>query len=164
VLLALEALKKKTRARRLRRSGSRNAGFRIGAGVGGRGVGLATIAAAVGIPSVISCKRYGRREDGVSDRDFLDEIVDERTERNPAFPSLVGAAERRRRLLRALAHEREQLQLSQTAVAAAMRTSQSAVARLEKSATDTKLSTVDRFAAALGYRLEYRLVRDRRAG
>jgi ribosome-binding protein aMBF1 (putative translation factor) len=95
--------------------------------------------------------------------DFLDEILAERTEQNPEFPSLVDAAARRRKLLRDLAREREQLQLSQTAVAAAMRTSQSAVARLESSATDTKLSTVDRFAAALGYRLEYRLVPDARA-
>jgi ribosome-binding protein aMBF1 (putative translation factor) len=92
------------------------------------------------------------------DRDFLDEIVDERAERNPEFPALVEAAERRRELLHTLAREREQRKLSQTAVAAAMHTSQSAVARLESSATDTKLSTVERFAGALGYRLEYRLV------
>jgi predicted transcriptional regulator len=72
---------------------------------------------------------------------------------------LVEAAERRRELLRSLAREREERSLSQTALAAAMNTSQSAVARLENSATDTKLSTVERFAAALGYRVEYRLVR-----
>jgi ribosome-binding protein aMBF1 (putative translation factor) len=92
------------------------------------------------------------------ERDFLDTIVDERTERNPEFPTLVEAAQRRRELLRTLAREREERKLSQTAVAAAMHTSQSAVARLESSATDTKLSTVERFAGALGYRLEYRLV------
>jgi ribosome-binding protein aMBF1 (putative translation factor) len=92
------------------------------------------------------------------DRDFLDTIIDERTERNPEFPALVDAAKRRRDLLYTLARERERRNLSQTAVAAAMRTSQSAVARLESSATDTKLSTVERFAGALGFRLEYRLV------
>jgi transcriptional regulator with XRE-family HTH domain len=90
----------------------------------------------------------------------LDEIVEERTERNPGFPALVEAAERRRQLLRELAREREQSRLSQTAVAAAMHTSQSAVARLETSAADTKLSTVERYAAALGCRVEYRLVKD----
>ncbi len=92
-------------------------------------------------------------------RDFLDEVIEERTGRNPEFPSLVEAAERRRELLRRLAREREERSLSQTALAAAMNTSQSAVARLENSATDTKLSTLERFAAALGYRVEYRLVR-----
>jgi ribosome-binding protein aMBF1 (putative translation factor) len=92
-------------------------------------------------------------------RDFLDEVIEERTGRNPEFPALVEAAERRRELLRSLAREREERSLSQTALAAAMNTSQSAVARLENSATDTKLSTVERFAAALGYRVEYRLVR-----
>jgi len=92
-------------------------------------------------------------------RDFLDEVIEERTGSNPEFPALVEAAERRRELLRSLAREREERSLSQTALAAAMNTSQSAVARLENSATDTKLSTVERFAAALGYRVEYRLVR-----
>jgi ribosome-binding protein aMBF1 (putative translation factor) len=92
-------------------------------------------------------------------RDFLDEVIEERTGRNPEFPSLVEAAERRRELLRRLAREREERSLSQTALAAAMNTSQSAVARLENSATDTKLSTLERFAGALGYRVEYRLVR-----
>jgi transcriptional regulator with XRE-family HTH domain len=95
------------------------------------------------------------------DRDFLDEFIDDRTRRNPAFPALVEAAERRRELLHALARKREERHLSQTAVAAAMQTSQSAVARLESSAADTKLSTVERFAAALGCRIEYRLVRDK---
>jgi ribosome-binding protein aMBF1 (putative translation factor) len=94
----------------------------------------------------------------MADQDFLDTIIDERTARNPEFPALVEAAQRRRELLRTLAREREERNLSQTAVAAAMRTSQSSVARLETSATDTKLSTVERFAGALGYQLEYRLV------
>jgi DNA-binding XRE family transcriptional regulator len=95
-----------------------------------------------------------------SDRDLLDEIIDERTERNHAFPALVDAAERRRELLRQLARRRAEQELSQTAVAAAMHTSQSAVARLETSAADTKLSTVERYAAVLGCRVEYHLVQD----
>lgn len=39
-----------------------------------------------------------------------------------------------------------------------MRTSQPTLARLETTAADTKLSTVERFAGALGYNVEYHLV------
>jgi predicted transcriptional regulator len=39
-----------------------------------------------------------------------------------------------------------------------MKTSQPALARLETTAADTKLSTVERYAAALGYAVEYHLV------
>lgn len=92
------------------------------------------------------------------DRDFLDEVVEERTARNPEFPALVQAAERRRQLLGALAERRRQREQSQTAVAAAMQSSQSSIARLETSASDARLSTLDRYAHALGYRLEYSLV------
>jgi ribosome-binding protein aMBF1 (putative translation factor) len=94
-------------------------------------------------------------------RDFLDEIIDERGERNPEFPDLVDAALRRRQLLRELAGRREKLGLSQTVVAARMGTSQSAVARLEAGEMDAKLSTVERFAAALGQKVEWRVAKVR---
>ncbi|HEU4973843.1 MAG TPA: helix-turn-helix domain-containing protein [Baekduia sp.] len=76
----------------------------------------------------------------------------------PVSPALVAAAERRRELFRMLAEKRKAQALSQTAAAAAMYTSQSALARLESSAADTKLSTLERYAAALGCRVEYKLV------
>jgi Helix-turn-helix len=90
--------------------------------------------------------------------DALDEMIIEFTGANPAFPQLLLAAERRRALLRTLAEQRKGRKLSQTRVAAAMRTSQPTLARLETTAADTKLSTVERFADALGYSLEYHLV------
>ncbi len=95
-------------------------------------------------------------------RDFLNEIVGQRSRRSPDFPQLIEAARRRRQLLRELAARREQLGLSQTAVAARMGTSQSAVARLEAGEIDAKLSTIERFAAALGQRVEWRIAKARR--
>lgn len=96
------------------------------------------------------------------DMDALDEMIAEFSERNPDFPKLLEAAERRRKLLRTLAERRREQDLSQTEVAAVMRTSQPALARLEGAASDAKLSTIERFAAALGYQIEYRLVPARR--
>lgn len=92
------------------------------------------------------------------DEDFLDELIRVRTARNPAFPSLVDAATQRRALLHALAEARVNAGLTQTEAAALMGTSQSQVARLESGAGDTKLSTVERLAMAVGKRLEWRLV------
>jgi ribosome-binding protein aMBF1 (putative translation factor) len=87
--------------------------------------------------------------------DFLDELIDERAAANPAFAGMVEAAYERRRLLRALAKRREELGLSQTQVAARMGTSQSSVARLESGEADARLSTIERFSAALGVRLNW---------
>jgi DNA-binding XRE family transcriptional regulator len=90
-------------------------------------------------------------------RDFLDELIAERRNRNPAFPELVEAARERRRVLRHLAEERSRLGLTQTEVAALMGTSQSSVARVEAGRADVKLSTVERYAASLGRKIEWRL-------
>jgi predicted transcriptional regulator len=92
------------------------------------------------------------------ERDFLDELVDERTARNSAFPELMDAARRRRELLRALAAQRTERRISQTQLAASMRTSQSTLARLETTAADTKLSTIERYAHALGMSVQYHLI------
>ena len=79
-------------------------------------------------------------------------LADEATHR-PA-PS----SQARRELLRTLASQREQQKRSQTAIAAAMQTSQSFVARLESTAADAKISTVDRYADSLGFVIQYRLI------
>jgi seryl-tRNA synthetase len=94
----------------------------------------------------------------MAEPDFLDELIDERTARNPDFPEMVEAAARRRALLGALAERRRERKQSQTAVAAVMHSSQSSIARLETSATDAHISTLDRYAGALGYRLQYHLI------
>ena len=96
--------------------------------------------------------------------DFLDEMVAERTARNADFPELMDAARRRRELLQALAAQRRQRKISQTQLAASMRTSQSTLARLETTAADTKLSTIERYAHALGMSVQYHLVDAERGG
>lgn len=91
-------------------------------------------------------------------RDDLEEFIADRARANPDFPRLVDDALARRKLLRDLAAQREAGGLTRTVVAARMGTSESAVARLEKGEADAKLSTVGRYAAALGKRLEWSIV------
>jgi predicted transcriptional regulator len=76
----------------------------------------------------------------------------------PVFPGLREVAERRRRgVIDELAAARREQGLSQTVVAARMETSQSVVARLESGAIDVRLSTLERYAAAVGRDLELRV-------
>lgn len=73
------------------------------------------------------------------------------------LPGFDEMAARRKRLAGALVARRVALGLSQTEVAARMGTSQSAVARLEAAAGDVRLSSLERYAAALGHQLDWRL-------
>jgi DNA-binding transcriptional regulator YiaG len=82
-------------------------------------------------------------------KDFLLEIVEDRTKRNASFPKLVDEAAERRKLARKLAAIRERKALSQTVVAAKMGTSASVVSKLEAGG-DVKLSTLQRYCAAIG--------------
>jgi transcriptional regulator with XRE-family HTH domain len=75
----------------------------------------------------------------------------------PVFPGFREMAEGRRRLLAELVGQRRSLGLSQTEVAARMGTSQSAVARLEAVAGDVRLSTLERYAEAVGHTLRWSL-------
>ena len=85
-------------------------------------------------------------------RDFLAEIVAERTAKNATFPNLVAEAEARRKLAHRLAKLRQKKSLSQTIVAARMGTSASVVSKLEAGG-DVKLSTLQRYCAAIGEKL-----------
>lgn len=82
--------------------------------------------------------------------------MDERRH-DPLFPGFKDLAQRRRSLAAGLTARRVEMGLSQTQVAARMGTSQSAVARMESGAADIRLSTLERYAAALGGRLDWRL-------
>lgn len=58
---------------------------------------------------------------------------------------------------REMKERRQRAGLSQTEVAARMGTSQSAVARLEAGTSDVRLSTLLRYAEAIGHEIELRL-------
>ena len=66
-------------------------------------------------------------------------------------------AAERAELIRDLVIQRVVAGLSQTEVAARMGTSQSAVARLESGAVDVRASTLERYAAAVGGEISWRL-------
>jgi DNA-binding XRE family transcriptional regulator len=82
--------------------------------------------------------------------------------RLPVLPGFREMALRRmsqdrRRLMRELAGRRQDAGLSQTEIAARMGTSQSAVARLEAGEADARASTLERYAAALGTEITWKL-------
>jgi DNA-binding XRE family transcriptional regulator len=89
--------------------------------------------------------------------DDLEDYISERARTNPEFPALVDAHLERRRLQRALAAKRQELGLTQAEVAARMETSQSAVARIEAGEVDAKMSTLQRYAIAIGHEIEFSL-------
>ena len=70
------------------------------------------------------------------EQDFLDEMIEESTQKNPEFPSLMEEARQRRALLKALAASRSRARISQSALAKRIKTSQPAIARLEAGTVD----------------------------
>jgi ribosome-binding protein aMBF1 (putative translation factor) len=71
--------------------------------------------------------------------------------------ALRRMSDERRRLVADLTEQRRSAGLSQTEVAARMGTSQSAVARLETGDADVRVSTLERYAAAIGSQLAWQL-------
>jgi ribosome-binding protein aMBF1 (putative translation factor) len=79
--------------------------------------------------------------------------------RRSADAQAARMAGERGRLVRELAEQRQAAGLSQTEIAARMRTSQSAVARLESGTADVRASTLERYAAAVGSEITWKLNR-----
>jgi len=79
--------------------------------------------------------------------------------RRSADAKAARMAEERGRLVRELAGQRQAAGLSQTEIAARMGTSQSAVARLESGTADVRASTLERYAAAVGSQITWKLNR-----
>ncbi|WP_073250496.1 helix-turn-helix domain-containing protein [Cryptosporangium aurantiacum] len=81
--------------------------------------------------------------------------MDEELPRLPGFRE--AALRRRRETIGVLADHRRAAGLSQTELAARMGTSQSTIARLEAGEVDPRISTLERYADALGGRLDVTL-------
>lgn len=88
--------------------------------------------------------------------DDLDQFIAEASA-DPAFAAALDHARRRRTILRELAQRRKEAGLTRTVVASRMGTSEAAVARLEAGSTDPRWSSVERFALAVGVRLDVHL-------
>lgn len=82
----------------------------------------------------------------------LDKYVAQREAREPGFAALVEAAEQRRAFARDMAERRRKNGISQTQIAAKMKTSPSIVSRIE-SGGDVRLSTLEKYLLALGFEL-----------
>lgn len=90
--------------------------------------------------------------------DFLDEVIAESIAKNPEFGHLVERARRNREVLTVLRRQRQRARISQKAVAEAMSTTQSAVSDLETNTSDAKISTVEKYAGALGLAVQFHLL------
>ncbi|MGO9872777.1 MAG: helix-turn-helix domain-containing protein [Acidimicrobiia bacterium] len=96
-------------------------------------------------------------------KDDLDTLIDELAVDDPDIDLRVAAALQRRELARELADCRRAAGVTQVAIAERMGTSQGQVTRFESGA-DTRLSTVARYAAALGVRIDWTIRPARRTG
>ena len=96
--------------------------------------------------------------------DSLEELHAERRRANPNIDQMVAAARDRRAFMRHLAAERRQAGISQAEVARRMGTSQPFVSRLERAVIDPQHSTEDRYAQAIGGRVDRTFVRDAALG
>src|SRR3989304_2761466 len=92
-------------------------------------------------------------------KDFLAELIDDSSAEDPLFPMYYRAELERRELMRQIAARRAELGISQTELARRMRTKQPVVSRLLSGDVDPQHSTEDRLAAAMGMRIERRLVK-----
>jgi predicted XRE-type DNA-binding protein len=117
------------------------------------------------LPPRLCCARQSQLRDiiyGMADEPDDPDDLDSPDESLPVLPgfremALRRASGERSRLLAELAARRQASGLSQTEIAARMGTSQSAVARLEAGVNDVRLSTLQRYAAAVGSHLSLRV-------
>lgn len=90
-------------------------------------------------------------------KDAVEEYLDLLIEGDPSAEALVAAYECNEALIQALIAARQGAEITQRALAQRMETSQSVVVHLEAGHSDPRLSTIARYAAALGKVVAWRL-------
>lgn len=103
-------------------------------------------------------------EEAEEEQDFLDEIIAERTRKNPHFPEMLEAQARKRELLEALAARRMKLGLSRTEVAKQLDISADNLESIERGEANPRLALIIHLAFILGQTLELRPVRTSEQG
>jgi len=88
-------------------------------------------------------------------RDIIVDMERQPEEGATVFPGFAALSEDVHDIVERLAAARRRQGLSQTQIAARMGTSQSAVARLEAGQEDLRLSTLRRYAGALGHTVRF---------
>jgi DNA-binding XRE family transcriptional regulator len=89
----------------------------------------------------------------------LPEVKSSQFGTEPAVVSLgTSAALSRREMMRRMAEARLAADRTQTELGAAVGTSQAQIARIDKGDADCRISSVERYAAALGFEVKYQLV------
>jgi ribosome-binding protein aMBF1 (putative translation factor) len=82
------------------------------------------------------------------DMDDLDLSIAQRAAVDPEYPALLDIEVRRQRLIGRLVAARKANDLTQAAIAAEMKVSQSVVAEVEAGRADIRFSTLERYAEA----------------
>jgi ribosome-binding protein aMBF1 (putative translation factor) len=89
--------------------------------------------------------------------DDLETYIEKRKKRSRAFADEFEAGYEQFKVGLMLRNAREQAGLTQEQIAARLRTRKSAISRIENHAEDIRLSTLEKFAGAVGKRLSLKI-------
>jgi HTH-type transcriptional regulator / antitoxin HipB len=89
--------------------------------------------------------------------DDLEKYVEKRKKRSPAFAAGFETGYEQFKIGVMLRAAREEAGLTQEELAVRLRTKKSAISRIENHAEDIRLSTLERFAEAIGRRLSLKI-------
>ena len=89
--------------------------------------------------------------------DDLDKYIEKRKRRSPVFADSFEAGYEQFKIGVVLRMAREKAGLTQKEMAEKLRTKKSAISRIENHAEDIRLSTLERFAKAVGKRLTLKI-------
>ena len=89
--------------------------------------------------------------------DDLDKYIEKRKKRSPAFADGFETGYEQFKIGAMLRTAREEAGLSQAELAGRLRAKKSAISRIENHAEDIRLSTLEKFAEAIGKRLSLKI-------